>query len=63
MIVDGWFKTFPVYFAPDAYLRNLRERWTDRWINRRPWKILMTRVQEEWRDYVTLSTILRESVV
>jgi hypothetical protein len=49
-----------VYFAPDVHLTSLELIWTDRWINKVPWKKLMSKVQDEWREYVVFSTILRE---
>jgi hypothetical protein len=48
-----------VYFAPDVHLTSLELLWTDQWINKVPWNKLMNKVQDEWRDYVVYSTILR----
>jgi hypothetical protein len=50
-----------LFFAPDVNLKALEKVWIDRMICQVPWKAWTAQLIEEWRDFVGISTILRQS--
>jgi hypothetical protein len=58
--LDVQLTTPAVFFTPDVHLHNIEMLWTDGWINNVLWKKAMSKVQEEWKEFVVFSTILRK---
>jgi hypothetical protein len=50
-----------LFFAPDVHLTALEKVWIDEMINQAPWKVLTSKLKDEWTEFVLYSTVLRGS--
>jgi hypothetical protein len=49
-----------LFFAPDVHLNSLERVWIDEMINQVPWKSMISKLNEDWREFILFSTVLRK---
>ncbi|KLO13357.1 hypothetical protein SCHPADRAFT_997460 [Schizopora paradoxa] len=47
-----------LFYAPETHLTSLEKIWVDETIKAHPWKSFITRLEEDWIQYVLYSTVL-----
>jgi hypothetical protein len=51
-----------LFYAPDVHSAMLEQVWVDEMINQVPWRAYVVKLNEEWREFVLLGTVLRTHI-